>query len=202
MTVRHGLDILQMEGLIERRRGRTGGTFIRSIPPEVELTSMEGIIPQLREHGLEVDAEVLESGLVPAEPVVAEVLRVPVGEKVVQIVRLWRTRGTPLAVENAYFPAALVPGMLDHDVSRSLYELLDVAWDLRPVVKSETLVPGVASSWEQNILGVNRSLPLLRIRRTAITRDGVPVEYSEDVLRSDIAHIRVVTGVVEPDLGG
>lgn len=32
MTIRHALDILQMEGLIERRRGRTGGTFIRSLP--------------------------------------------------------------------------------------------------------------------------------------------------------------------------
>ncbi len=193
MTIRHALDILQMEGLIERRRGRTGGTFIRSLPPVVELTCMEGIIPQLRAHGLEVDSEVLESGLVPAGPVVAEALGLLVGEKVVQLVRLRSARDTPLIVETTYFPAALVPGMLDHDLSGSLYELLDATWDLRPVAKTETLVPGVASSWEQNVLGVTRSLPLLRICRTATTRDGVPVEYSEDVLRSDIAHIRVVT---------
>jgi len=193
MTVRHALDILQMEGLIERRRGRTGGTFIRSIPPVIELTRMEGLIPQLRDHGLEVPPEVLEAGLVPAEPVVAESLDVPLGEKVVQIVRLWTAGDTPFVVENAYFPAALVPGMLDQDLSRSLHELLDATWDLRPVVKTETLVPGVASSWEQHVLGVTRSLPLLRICRTATTRDGVPVEYSEDVLRADVAHIRVVT---------
>lgn len=28
MTVRHALEILENEGLIDRRRGRTGGTFV------------------------------------------------------------------------------------------------------------------------------------------------------------------------------
>lgn len=199
MTVRHALDILQMEGLIERRRGRTGGTFIRSVPPVVELTRMEGLMPQLRQHGLEVASEVLESGLQRAEAVVAEALEIPVGDPVFQIVRVRRVNGAPLIVENSYFPAALVPGMLEQDLSRSMYELLDDVWGLRPVSKSETIIPGVASSWEQNVLAVTRNLPLLRIRRTSATCDGVPIEYSEDVLRSDIAHIRVETNTLVPD---
>ncbi|WIM72004.1 GntR family transcriptional regulator [Corynebacterium suedekumii] len=45
MTVRHALDILQLEGLIDRRRGRTGGTFVRSVPPVVELTRIEDSCP-------------------------------------------------------------------------------------------------------------------------------------------------------------
>ncbi len=83
--------------------------------------------------------------------------------------------------------------MLGADLSRSMYELLDAQWDLRPVRKTETIIPGVASGWEQQFLGVTRNLPLLRISRTAYTADNLPIEYSEDVLRSDIAHIRVVT---------
>ncbi|MDO5669076.1 MAG: GntR family transcriptional regulator [Corynebacterium sp.] len=193
MTVRHALDILQLEGLIERRRGRTGGTFVRSVPPVVELTRMEGLMPQLREHGLEVSSEILESNLCRAGQVVAEALGIGVNDPVFQIVRVRSVNAVPLIVESSYFPSFRVPGMLDADLSRSMYELLDAEWDLRPVRKSETIIPGVASSWEQEILGITRNLPLLRISRTASTADGQPIEYSEDVLRSDIAHIRVVT---------
>ena len=74
MTVRHALDILQMEGLIERRRGRTGGTFIRSTPTVVELTRMEGLMPQLRAHGLDVSSEILDADLLRASTTVAEAL--------------------------------------------------------------------------------------------------------------------------------
>ncbi|GAB3698363.1 GntR family transcriptional regulator [Corynebacterium nasicanis] len=193
MTVRHALDILQMEGLIERRRGRTGGTFIRSIPPVVELTRMEGLMPQLREHGLEVSSEIVESDLRRAESAVAEALGIAVGDPVFLIVRLRCVNDTPLIVESSHFPCFRVPGMLEADLSRSMYELLDTQWDMRPVRKSETIIPGVASAWEQQTLGVTRNLPLLRISRTAYTADDQPIEYSEDVLRSDIAHIRVVT---------
>lgn len=38
MTVRHALDILEDEGLIDRRRGRSGGTYVRTVPPTLSLT--------------------------------------------------------------------------------------------------------------------------------------------------------------------
>ncbi|NLB48216.1 MAG: GntR family transcriptional regulator, partial [Microbacteriaceae bacterium] len=74
MTVRHALDILQMEGLIERRRGRTGGTFIRSTPTAVELPRMQGLMPRLRAHGLDVCSEILDSELLCASTAVAQAL--------------------------------------------------------------------------------------------------------------------------------
>ena len=39
MTVRHALDIVQIEGLIDRKRGRTGGTFVRATPPTLSPVS-------------------------------------------------------------------------------------------------------------------------------------------------------------------
>ena len=50
MTLRNALDVLQSEALIDRRRGRNGGTFVNAIPPTVELTRIEGFLPQLRER--------------------------------------------------------------------------------------------------------------------------------------------------------
>lgn len=193
MTVRHALDVLQLEGLIDRRRGRTGGTFVRSVPPVLELTHMEGFMPQLRERNLTVDSEVLEATTVAASAKISQALKLDHEEPVVQITRLRRVERTPLLIENSFFPAGMVPGILDEDLSQSLYQLLRTKWDLGPVRKLETITPGVASGWEQEVLGVSRNLPLLRLCRTAQTRDGDHIEYSEDVLRPDIAQLQVIT---------
>ena len=54
MTVRHALDILEVEGLIDRRRGRSGGTYVRTVPPTLSLTNKDNIVTQLRERGHDV----------------------------------------------------------------------------------------------------------------------------------------------------
>lgn len=193
MTVRHALDVLQLEGLIDRRRGRTGGTFVRSIPPVVELTRMEGFMPQLQERNLNIDCRVLRTELVTAPTAVSQALDLDGDEKVFQVVRLRLVDDTPLLIENSYLPALLVPGLLEEDLGGSLHDLFQSRWGIHPVRKWETITPGVASGWEQETLGITRSLPLLRLTRVTQSDQGEYVEYSEDVLRSDIANIQVVT---------
>ncbi|QGU05346.1 GntR family transcriptional regulator [Corynebacterium comes] len=194
MTVRNALDVLQQEGLIERRRGRSGGTFVRSIPMIVDLSCMEGVVQQLRKEGREMAAEVLEVSRVSAAPCVAAALNLRTGDPVYHLARVGSVDNTPLIIENSYLPAELVPGLLEEDLRQSMPELLDTRWNLRPARKSETILPGLADDEEGKILGVNRDLPLLRIYRTTSTDDGAPVEYSRYVLRPDLAHVRVVTG--------
>lgn len=194
MTLRQALDILQLEGLIDRRRGRNGGTFVRGKRPVVELTRIEGFMPQLRDRGETVTSQVLQAELVYASAQVSEGLQLALGDPVFQVVRLRLVNGTPLLIENSYFPAHLMPGMLDADLSQSLYELMADSWGLRPVRKIEQISPGAASGWEQQQLGVGPSISLLRISRIAETNDCVRVEYSEDALRSDVAQVMVVTG--------
>lgn len=194
MTMRHALDVLQMEGLIERRRGRTGGTFVRSAPPVVELTRMEGVLPQLQQLGMTVDCEVHRATSVSAESGVAEALHIEPGAPVFRIVRIHSVEGTPMILEKTHLSEERVPGLLESDLSQPMYELLGSRWDLRPVQKAETIIPGVASAWEQEILGITGNQPLLRICRNTTTGDGVPLEHAVGVLRSDVARIRVVTG--------
>lgn len=194
MTLRQALDILQLEGLIDRRRGRNGGTFVSGLRPLVELTRIEGFMPQLRARGLSVTSTVLQADLVHASAQVAEALQLSVADPVFQVIRLRLVNLTPMLIENSYFPAHLMPGMLSEDLDQSLYELIESKWGLRPVRKTEQISPGVASGWEQTQLGVGRSIALLRITRIAETVNRVPVEYSEDALRPDVTQIVAVTG--------
>lgn len=193
MTVRQALDQLQMDGLIGRKRGRTGGSFVLGSRPIVELTRIEGLMFQLNSRGHQIDSAVLVAEALPASTLVATRLQVAEGDPVIRLVRVRSVDATPMLIEDSYFPASLVPGMLDQDLGRSVYELLDEQWSLAPVRKEETVAPGVATPFEQHHLGVGTSLPLLRIHRVAEVAGGQVIEYSEDVLRSDAASIRVVT---------
>lgn len=193
MTVRQALDQLQLDGAIGRRRGRTGGSFVLGNRPVIELTRMEGFLPQLIARNHEVTSEILLADMIPATQEVALHLDIEPLDEVVQVVRLRKVDNTPLLVESSFFPSALVPGMLDQDLSGSLYQLLDREWGASPVRKEEIISPGVATRTEQKHLKVSNSMPLLRINRVAFTITGTPIEFSVDVLRSDAAQIKVIT---------
>ncbi|MDR7330121.1 GntR family transcriptional regulator [Corynebacterium guangdongense] len=189
MTVRHALDILQLEGLIDRRRGRTGGTFVRVEPPLIELTDMHGLFRQLQESGTTVDSEILLVATESPDPVVAGVL----GDGLVhRVLRLRRIDDVPFAIEDSYFPADLFPDFTVRDLTHGLYDLL-AELDHRPVTKRETLQPAIADAEEQRRLGVSRTTPLLRLERRASDASGRVVEYSRDILRTDVVKVEIVS---------
>lgn len=193
MTVRQALDQLQLDGLIGRRRGRSGGSFVLGNRPVVELTRKDGFISQLKARGHEVDSEVLLTDEVKASALVASKLGLITGVPVIRIVRLLRVDDTPILIEDSYLPSELVPGILDLDLNRSLYGLLRFGWELVPTHKEEVIAPGAATPFEQQHLGVSASMPLLRIHRVTWDTEGRILEYSEDVLRSDTASVLVTT---------
>src|SRR5574337_1270538 len=57
MTLRHALDSLERRGLVERRVGRDGGTFVAE--PKLELAGTSALSDQLRGLGLRAGARVL-----------------------------------------------------------------------------------------------------------------------------------------------
>lgn len=189
MTVRHALDILQLEGLIDRRRGRTGGTFVRVEPPLIELTNMHGLYQQLRQTGTTIDSEIITVATEAPDTVTAAAL----GDGPVhRVLRLRRIDDVPFAIEDSYFPAELFPDLPGRDLAHGLYNLLDELGH-RPVTKRETLQPAVADAEEQRQLGVSRTTPLLRLERRASDASGRVVEYSRDVLRTDVVRIEIVS---------
>lgn len=192
MTIRHALEILQSEGLIDRRRGRGGGTFIMSEPPEIELTRVDGILPQLREQRISVESKVLVAELSTAPAHVAQALEIESGDPVFNIVRMRTIDGMPALLENSYFPAPLFPGLLEADLTKSLYELLE-NFSHRPISKVEEIATGQSSASEKQLMGVSHGVLLLRIRRSARDDSRAVVEYSEDLLRSDCIRIQVRT---------
>ena len=193
MTVRKALDILHAEGAIERRRGRAGGTFVRQIPPTVEVTRMDGYAPQLHERGWDLSSRILFAGEVVADPTIAQALRVEDGDSVYNIQRLRSIDGVPSLIENSFFPREGLPFLVEQDLSYSLYELLD-KYHRHPVRKWDVITPITPTEEQQELLGVSRSTLLLQLSRISEDASGTIVEFSRDVLRSDNTRVIVSSG--------
>lgn len=201
-TLRAALDALETMGAVRRLPGRTGGTFVAPRKVERDLTSLAGLPSYLRRQGFSADARVLSTTTVEADAETAVALDLPVGALVLEIVRVRLADGEPISYERARFPAARFPGMLDHGLGGSLYELLQTQFELEPGEAEEQIQIVGAGSAEAKVLEVKRSTPLVAIIRTAWDRDGRPFEHSHDLFRSDRVRIVVRTPAGESTARG
>ncbi|WP_422114711.1 GntR family transcriptional regulator [Brachybacterium sp. UNK5269] len=195
-TLRIAVESLQLEGLLARRPGRGGGTFVAGPTPVVELTDVRGISNQFRRLDMPLTSEVVGSGRVAAEhvPSVARsALRLAPEEGAFRLRRVRSTATDRVIYEDTWLRCDTVGGIEGADLTGSVYELLADLSGSRPAAKRELLQPGVASVEEARLLGVVPRRPVLRIERTALREDGCPVEYSRDVYRADLVQVQVAT---------
>jgi GntR family transcriptional regulator len=164
MTVRQALDALARRGLVERGVGR--GTFVRAARPELRLDGPLGLTAELAAQGLRAEARVL--------------LAAVEGEEL-HVRRLRSTGGRPLVLEDSWLPADRFPGLLQRDLSGSLYALMR-GYSGEPVRASERL-SAVAAGDDAAPLGVRPGAPLLLVEREAVAADGARVERARDLHR-------------------
>lgn len=200
MTLRQALGSLETQGWIERRRGRSGGNFIREPRIEVDLTGLPGFTEQMRRAHVRAGARVVRAGMVEATVEVAAALELGHDRDVIEVVRVRSARRQPLALEETYLPARLFPGLLDRRLTGSLYGMMRSHYDLAPHHAQEWLEPEIASAEHAAMLGVVPGSALMLVTRRAATAAGVPVEFAHDRYRSDRTRISLRTGIGPTEL--
>ncbi len=196
MTLRQALASLERDGVLLRVPGRSGGAFVAEPRIECDLTGLAGFTEQMRRAHLRAEARVLGAATVPAPAATATALGVAAGAPVHEVARVRSAGRSPVALERSWFPA--LPGLLDQDLTGSLYALLAARYDLEPRTAVERLDPVIARPAEAAELGIEPGTPLMLIERTAYAGDGTPVEYALDLFRPDRVRISVRSGVREP----
>jgi GntR family transcriptional regulator len=172
-------------------RGRAGGIFVAERKVERDLTSLAGLPAYLRRQGFQSDARVISTATAAAEDEVASALGLSPGALVHEVVRVRLADGEPISLERAAFPADRFPGLLDHSLSGSLYELLQSRYALEPGEAQERIEIVAAGAAQARLLGLPRGASLLSISRTAWSAEGVPFERSHDLFRGDRVSIVV-----------
>jgi GntR family transcriptional regulator len=187
MTVREAIGQLVIEGRLYRVRGK--GTFVA--PPRVDsMLELTSFTEDMRRRGHEPSTVVLRSVQLVPPVTIRQALALTATQSAYRIERLRIADGIPMALESGWYAADPAPGLLDRDLSGSLYTILARSYGLVIDAAKQTLRSEIADAQTARILGVAVSAPLLVLDRTS-TASGRPVEHIRSWYRGDRYQVHI-----------
>lgn len=189
MTVRGVLTKLVNDGLLLRVPSR--GTFVAPTKISAVSPAYRGVREQLESLGYATTTKLLSLDLVVPPVDARELLGLPAGEQVYEIVRLRTVDGEPISLHRSYVPASLAPELEQHDVvNEQLCVVLEDAYDLSMQKVREHLEAVAVNPTDAKHLGMRRGEPALRLQDTISDTSDRPFEYSTIVFRGDRLRLR------------
>jgi GntR family transcriptional regulator len=190
-VVRQALLELELEGLINRRKGK--GTFI-SLPKISEglVQKLTGFYQDMVERGLNPVTRVLHQDVIPASEKVARFLDINPGDQVIDILRLRFINDEPIQMVTTYVPFEMCPALATVDLTnRSLYKFLETECGIF-IAKGQRYVEAVlANETEAELLGIERGAPLLMLDSISFSDGDRPIEYYHALHRGDRSRFEV-----------
>jgi GntR family transcriptional regulator len=182
MTARHALASLELEGLVERRRGI--GTFVA--PPKIHFNKLMSYTEQMAARSLTAGAKVLFAKIVDNENEAAARLSLPPTSSLLKFERLRHAAGEPFALETCYLNAAEFLGLLDAPIGRdSLFGILERDFHVELGYADEEVDATAADPRIAELLAIPHREPLLRIRQVIYSAKGKAIMYVLGFYRSD-----------------
>jgi GntR family transcriptional regulator len=184
ITVRQALADLEREGRLVRSHGR--GTYVAELAIRKPVFPLVSFTHDVREHGLEPGARVLQFEVAPPAPDVTAALELKPGEQMLLLKRLRLANQKPLAVETVHLVGTRCPDLLDEDLTnRSLYETLSEKYGIVPDRAQQQWQAVPCPLAEAHLLEVDPGSPVLRIEQTTFDGEGRPFEHLESYFRGD-----------------
>jgi GntR family transcriptional regulator len=177
ITVRKGLEILEQEGLVERKQGL--GTFVRRTINQ-ELSRAQTITDVLLNQGIVPKVRCLSFGLVIPPEKVRRALRLNEKDKLLLTKRLYFNGNDPVALLHIFLPTSLRKHAEILRRSKYATETSYTLWErLGVVVAGATHVihAGKADAEDSKALAIGKGDPILILDRVSYGTDGAPLEY-------------------------
>jgi GntR family transcriptional regulator len=182
MTVRHALDALVSEGVLERFPGR--GTFVAR--PRRVRSRVTGFSEDLARRGQVAESHSLVAVRCPAPLRIAQALDVEPGSQVIRWRRLRLADGRAVCLTDTFLNEDLVPDLLGDELPASLYQHLHLR-GRRPTWAEDAVSAASCSPEDARLLEIDPGTAVLRQSRRALWGER-PIELSRTIYRAD-AHI-------------
>lgn len=180
-TVREAVRQLIEEQKLYTVHGK--GTFVAGERVQSQL-HLASFTEDMRRRGMVATTLVLEAALA-APPIEARAaLGLNEGERGWSIKRLRLANGTSMALETGWYSPRVADDLGQHDLTGSLYSLLDDRYGVRIDAAEQTVWAEIASDDISASLRISPHSPVLVFRRTS-RADGQPIEYVTSWYRGD-----------------
>jgi GntR family transcriptional regulator len=183
MTVRQAINNLVSEGYLNRQKGR--GTFVTKKKVEQELQGMTSFTEDMLSRGMNPSSILLSFQILPADKKTALALRIEETDSVYKIKRIRLADGAPMALETAYIPVEIVPGLTEENSNLSLYQYIEENLALSISEATQEIEASTADYLDSETLEINIGDPILLIERISYLQEGIPFELVKSTFRAD-----------------
>jgi len=189
-TVRQAVAALTAEGLIGSRQGAR--RVVLASRRSQSFAELRSFAQWARAMGREATGQVVAQEYRPATAEDAVRLQLRAGTPVLHVLRVRGLDGEPVLLERTVYADWISPAVepIEADcpsVTQRLYDDTGLVF-----AYGEHVIDAVAAgAQDADLLSVRRTSPLLRVRRVTTTREGRPVEWSDDRYRSDAVSFSV-----------
>ena len=176
ITVREAIGQLVNDGHLVRVRGK--GTFVahRAVQSKLHLASFT---EEMRAQGHHPTTVVLVSEQGPVPENTAAALNMRPGSDGYHVKRLRLADGEPVSVDDGWFNPELLPGLLDMDLTGSIYRATADKYD-KPIDRAEQTVSADGASTEiATLLGTRKGAPGSVLRSSVVQRDRTGRAHSQ-----------------------
>ncbi len=182
-TLRSAIWELMERGVLYNKTG--AGTFVKEPKLKWNLQDLESISERARELGRSLESVVIEQRMTECNKKQAAAFAVPLGHKVLHLVRLRKLDATPVMIETTEVKIDGYDGILQHDFSReSLYDVLET-YGVTGHSGSEKIRITFATPEEAEILEIAPGTALFYLSGEVRDEAGRLIERFKTVARSD-----------------
>lgn len=178
-TLRQALELLERDGLIERRQG--SGTFVAEPRVAVDVRVLVSLTRSIVASGMSPGARVLVSQVIPATRSLADRFGVPPQTPLQHIERIRFADDRVVALERSWFPASIAPNLNAFDLEhRSIYDVLEREYGVKLLRADQEFDASLADENVAALLGCEPGAALMVVHRLSVDFNGRPVEYAVD----------------------
>lgn len=178
-TLRQALELLEKDGLIERRQG--SGTYVAEPRVAVDVRILVSLTRSIIASGMTPGARVLTSEMIPATRELATRFAVQPQTPLQHFERLRFADGRIVAFERSWFPASIAPNLNAFDLEhRSIYDVLEKEYGVKLLRAEQEFDASVADEKAAALLECEPGAPLMVVHRLSFDFNGRPVEYAVD----------------------
>ncbi|MEC0282174.1 GntR family transcriptional regulator [Terribacillus saccharophilus] len=183
MTVRHAMQALIEDGLLERRKNK--GLFVKVRPYHQSLSKLTSFSEDMQARGLSSSSSILEWKEIKLSSMTADKLHKEIGAAAIRIKRLRSADQEPIAVETITSPLEMAKDLTENKLKESFYAYLESEMGLTLHRAEQEIEADLADEELAGLLNVTPGDAVLRIHRLSYLQDGRPFEYVTSTYRAD-----------------